>query len=44
MKIEEMEDVFLNSANFAPHAFLTLVEPRGYGLNLKALIKESKVS
>ena len=44
MKIEEMADIFLNSANFAPHAFLTLVEPRGYGLNLKALIKESKVS
>jgi hypothetical protein len=36
MKIEEMADVFLNSANFAP--------PSGYGLNLKALIKVSKVS
>ena len=36
MEIEEMEDVFLNLANFAP--------PRGYALNLKALIKASKVS
>ena len=44
MKIEEMEDVFLNSANFAPHAFLTLAPPSGYALNLKALIKVSKVS
>ena len=39
-----MVDVFLNSANFAPHAFLTLVPPSGYVLNLKALIKVSKVS
>ena len=39
MKIEEMADVFLNSANFAPHAFLTLAPPSGYTLNLKALIK-----
>jgi hypothetical protein len=23
MKVEEMADVFLNSANFAPHALLT---------------------
>ena len=30
MKIEEMADVFLNSANFAPHALLTLVPPSGY--------------
>ena len=44
MKIEEMADVFLNSANFAPHAFLTLAPPSGYALNLKALIKVSKVS
>ena len=29
MKIEEMADVFLNSANFAPHAFLTLASPSG---------------
>ena len=27
MKIEEMEDVFLNSANFAKHTFLTLAPP-----------------
>jgi hypothetical protein len=44
MKIEEMADVFLNSSNFAPHAFLTLAPPSGYALNLKALIKVSKVS
>ena len=44
MKIEEMADVFLNSANFAPHAFLTLAPPSGYALNLKVLIKVSKVS
>ena len=35
---------FINSVNFAPHAFLTLAPPSGYGLNLKALIKVSKVS
>jgi hypothetical protein len=44
MKIEEMPDIFLNSANFAAHAFLTLVPPSGYALKLKALIKVSKVS
>ena len=44
MKIEEMADVFLNSANFVPHVFLTLAPPSGYALNLKALIKVSKVS
>ena len=44
MKIEEMADVFLNLANFASHAFLTLAPPSGYALNLKALIKVSKVS
>ena len=44
MKVEEMEDVFLNSANFVSHAFLTLAPPSGYALNLKALIKVSKVS
>jgi hypothetical protein len=44
MKIEEMAEVFLNSANFAPHAFLTLAPPSSYALNLKALIKVSKVS
>ena len=35
MTIEEMADVFLNSANFASHAFLTLAPPSGYALNLK---------
>ena len=44
MKIEEMADIFLNSANFAPHSLLTLVQPSGYAFNLKALIKVSKVS
>ena len=44
MKIDEMADVFLNSVNFAPHVFLTLAPPSGYALNLKALIKMSKVS
>jgi hypothetical protein len=44
MKIEEMADVFLNSANFAPHAFLNLAPTSVYALNLKALIKVSKVS
>jgi hypothetical protein len=44
MKIEEMAGVFLNSANFAPHALLTLAPTSGYALNLKLLIKVSKVS
>ena len=44
MKIEEMADVFLNWANFASHALLTLAPPSGYALNLKVLIKVSKVS
>jgi hypothetical protein len=44
MKFEEMADIFQNSANFAPHAFLTLAPPSGYALNPKALIKVSKVS
>ena len=44
MKIEEMAEVFLNLANFASHALLTLAPPSGYTLNLKALIKVSKVS
>ena len=38
MKIEEI------AANFASHALLTLAPPSGYALNLKALIKVSKVS
>ena len=44
MKIEEMADVHLNSANFAPRAFLTLATPRDYALNVESLIKVSKVS
>jgi hypothetical protein len=44
MKIEEMGDVFLNSANLAKHTFSTLAPPSGYTLNLKALLKVSKVS
>ena len=39
-----MVDAFLNSANFAPHAFLTLAPPNVYAFNLKALIKVTKVS
>ena len=41
---KEMADVFLNLANFPKHALLTLAPPNGYALNLKALIKVSKVS
>ena len=44
MKIKEMADAFLNSANFAKHKFSTLAPPSGYALNLKALIKVPKVS
>ena len=44
MKIEEMTAVFLNSANFASHAFLILAPPSRYALNLKSLINVSKVS
>jgi hypothetical protein len=40
MEIEEMADVFLNLANFAPHALLFLSPPSGYALNLKALKSE----
>ena len=43
-KIEEMTNVYLNSTNFAKHTFLTLVPSSGYSLNLKTLIKLSKVS
>ena len=42
-KIEWMVDTFLNSANYAPHVLLTLAPPSWYALNLKALIKMSKV-
>ena len=44
IKIEEMADVFLNLANFAKHTFSNLAPPRGYALNLKVLIKVSKLS
>ena len=44
MKIEEMKDVFLNSANFPPHAFLTLVPPIGYALNLKHWTSSQKLA
>jgi hypothetical protein len=43
MKIEEMAGIFLNLSNFVKHTFLTLAPPRGYALNLKVLIKLSKV-
>ena len=38
MKIDKMVDVFLNSANFAQHALLTLAPPSSYILYSKALI------
>ena len=44
MKIDKMADFFLNSANFAQHALLTLVPPSGYTFQPKALIKVTKVS
>ena len=44
MEIKEMADIFLNSTNFASHALLTLAPTSSYALNLKALIKVSKVS
>ena len=44
IKIKEMADIFLNSVNFASHALLTLAPPIGNALNLKSLIKVSKVS
>ena len=34
MKINEMSNVFLNSANFWQHAFVTLAPPSSYTLNL----------
>jgi hypothetical protein len=43
MKIEEMAEVFLNSATFAQHALLNIAPSSSYTLNLKALIKVSKV-
>ena len=44
MKIEEMGDAFLNSADFVPHALLNLAPPIAYALNPKALIKVSKLA
>ena len=44
MKIEEMAKVFLNLAYFAQRTLLNLAPPSGYALNLKALIKVSKIS
>ena len=44
IKIEEMADVFLNSANFAKHTFSYFPQLSGYTLDLKALIKVSKTS
>ena len=44
MKIEEKVYIFLNSANFAPHALLILAPSSGDALNLKSLLKVSKVS
>ena len=44
IKIKEMVDIFLNSANFATHALLTLAPPSGYALNPKALIKSQKLA
>ena len=41
---QEMVDIFLNSANFVSLLHLTLAPPSGYDLNLKTLIKVSKVS
>jgi hypothetical protein len=41
MKIEEMAAFFLNSANFASHAFLTLGPPSSNIFSLNALIKVS---
>jgi hypothetical protein len=37
MKIEEMADVFLNSANFASHVLFTLALPTGYALNINSI-------
>ena len=44
MKIDEMVDVFLNSANFWQNAFSTLAPPSSYSMNLKTLTKVSKVT
>ena len=39
-----MDDVFLNLANFAQYALLTLAPPSKYALNLKALYRGSSLS
>ena len=39
MKIDKMENVFLNLANFEQHTLLNLMPPSGYTLYPKALIK-----
>ena len=44
MKIDEMADVFLNSANFWQHAFSNLAPSSSYTMNLKTLTKVSKLS
>ena len=44
IKIDEMADVFLNSTNFAQHAFFTLTPPSSNTWNLKTLTKVLKVS
>ena len=44
MKIDEIADVFLNSANFEQHAILTLEPPSGYFLNLKVLTPYQKLA
>ena len=38
MKIDEMEDIFLNLANLAQHAFFTLMPPSSYTWNLNTLL------
>ena len=44
MKIDKLENVFLNSTNFWQLVFFTLVPPCSYTLNLKTLTKVSKIS
>ena len=43
-KIEEVANIFLNLANFAQHALLSLAPPSDYALNLKALLKVQKLA
>ena len=44
MKIDEMEDVFLNLANFAQQTFFAWMPPSSYTWNLNTLTKVSNVS